>query len=109
MTIKKRIISTLVISLVHFILTLAAILTALGGSMTQLDNPDYQFSLLEKISNSLVDILIQPGLFLSDLLPFQYSSNITEWLLMAFSSLLWGAAITLVIHTITKKKKAENQ
>jgi hypothetical protein len=102
---KKRIIVTsIIIAVVHFILTFGSLIVAYSSGMETFDNPDYQPSLIERLAERTVDVLMQPciSLWTSKNMP-----NVVEWVLFLGNSFLWGIAIALLINirALTSKHK----
>lgn len=104
---KKRIIITaIVVAVVHFVLAMGSLVFAIGAGMGAFDDPDYQTSGLERVTDLLVTVLLQPGMSLWTPWMSKNMPNLVEWLLLMANSLLWGFAITLIIRipALVKKK-----
>jgi hypothetical protein len=96
---KKRIIITaIIIGIAHFILAIIVIGISFGSTMESFENPDYQLSSAEKISNVLAGILILPLDLIWSPWMSKHLPDIVEWILFLFNSLLWGFVIALCIN-----------
>ena len=102
---KQIIITAVIIALVHFVLTIGSVLIAIGAGMVAFDNPDYQRSGIERISDLLATILMQPGMSLWTPWMSRNIPNLVEWVLVIANSLLWGFAIALIILILALVKR----
>ena len=110
---KKRIIvATLIIAGIHFVLALGTFNISFVSGMERFDNPEHELSLVEKASNRLFRVLLQPGLLCWTPWMSRHLPNFVEWIFFGCNSLLWGLVIALLINVkniINKKEISDNK
>ena len=105
---KKIIITSVIVALVHFALTISLMLFAISTGMEAFNNPDHHISGIERFSGSLVKVLMQPVMSLWTPWMSKNMPNMVEWVLVIANSLLWGFAIVLIIHILALMKRKES-
>lgn len=98
---KKIIVTGLVVTVIHLVLALGSVFVATSAGMERFDNPDYQFTVTERLADRVAGVLIQPGMSLWNPWMSKNMPNIVEWMLYIANSLLWGFAISLAVNART--------
>jgi len=106
----RIIITTVVMTGIHFALTVSSVVIAFGYGMEAFDNPHYEPSVIERVAYRLSGILMQPGMSLWTTWMSKNMPNIFEWGLCVINSLLWGIVLAFVLNVpaLVKGKRSDN-
>ncbi len=102
---KRIIITTILIALVHFVLSFGSLLISISSGLDAFDNPDYQRPLTENIINIIAYILMLPFYLIWSPWMSKHLPDFVEWILFLSNSLLWGFVIALCINLKSLMKK----
>lgn len=91
------------LGLAHFLLTMVLLIYAFGEGMARFDegSPPTAF---ENYIDVVVEILMQPGSTIYDLIPKEKKTDLIEWTLVAVNSLLWGFGVLFLWRGVCRFK-----
>ncbi|MBD3327698.1 hypothetical protein GF340_00155 [Candidatus Peregrinibacteria bacterium] len=102
---KKHIITFIAVSLVHFVGTFFTMVSSLGYTLSNFDNPSNIDPTKSDIFSNIIGILTFPLLPIFQLLNFE--NNIIQFTVIILNSMLWGFVLTAIFFMLTGKKKAK--
>lgn len=107
---KRIIITTLVMTGIHFVLATSSVIIAFSSRMEAFDNPHYEPSVIERVTCQLSGILMQPGMSLWTPWMSKNMPNVVEWGLFVINSLLWGIVLAFILNVpaLVKGKRSDN-
>ena len=93
------------IAVIHFLLSIGSVAVAFSSGMEAFGNPDYLPSMVERVANTLADIMMQPGMSLWTPWMSEHMPDVVEWGVCVLNSLLWGAGLTFLLHARASSRK----
>ena len=95
---KRIIITTLVMTSIHFVLAISSVVIAFASGMEAFDNPHYEPSVIERVAVQLSGILMQPGMSFWTPWMSKNMPDVVEWGLCVINSLLWGIVLAFILN-----------